>query len=81
MRNVLVFAMEHKDVLDPLYIADFNTRTAIRRGAIDKKDLTEAAQDMISRRKLWDFMEDILMEDDPLKVCLGIVEEIIEKVQ
>jgi hypothetical protein len=80
-RNMLNFAVEHKDVLDPLYIADFHARGAMRRGLLDKNDLSEVAQDMLSRRKLWDFMEEIPMEDDPIKVCLGIVEEIIEKVQ
>jgi hypothetical protein len=78
-RNMLNFAVEHKDVLDPLYIADFHARGALRRGLLDKNDLSEVAQDMLSRRKLWDFMEEIPMEDDPIKVCLNIIGELIEK--
>ena len=78
-RNMLTFAVEHKDVLDPLFIADFHARGALRRGLLDKNDLSEVAQDMLSRRKLWDFMEEIPMEDDPIKVCLNIIGELIEK--
>lgn len=77
-RNMLSFALEHKDMLDPLFIGYLYAQGAVDKKIIDKNKLSDAARDMLSRRKLWDFMEDIPMENDPLKVCTDIMVEFIE---
>jgi hypothetical protein len=43
------------------------------------RDLTAEEQDYLTRRKLWDFMEDIPVEQEPIAVCKRIALVIMEK--
>ncbi len=70
-REYLDFAFEHEDRMDPLFIG-FGLASSLHF-----RNLSEEAQNFVTRRKLWDFMEDI--PGDPIPVCRRILEELYRK--
>ena len=45
------------------------------------KNLSAEAEDFLHRRKLWDFMEDIPLSEDPRAVCRKVIFELLEKAE
>ena len=78
-KSYMKFAFEHEAVLDSIYISHGIITSGLRNKAYFYRDLTAEEQDYLTRRKLWDFMEDIPMDQDPIAVCKRIAMEMIEK--
>jgi hypothetical protein len=64
-RDYVNFVFQHEDILDALFIPFNIAKLAIDKGELDFSNASEEAQDMLSYRKLWDFMEEISMNKDP----------------
>lgn len=79
-RKYLDFAFEHADIMDYLMIG-FQAKGGLIFKKIKFKDLSEQAQNLLNRRKLWDFMEDIPIGEDPIAVTRKLIEELYEKVE
>jgi len=79
-RRYLNFGLEHADIMDYLMIG-FQAKAGLIFRKIKFKNLSEKAQDLLNRRKLWDFMEDIPMDQDPVAVTRKLMEELYEKVE
>ena len=73
------FAFDHEDTLDPIFIAETIICAGPRSKAYIYPDMTPMEKDFLTRRKLWDFMEDIPMDQDPIKVCKEIAFSIMDK--
>ena len=56
-------------------------RSGLLGGTLHFKPLSDAAQALISSRKLWDFMENIPLDEDPRQVCRGLIMEFAEKAE
>lgn len=80
-REFIDFAFDNPEKTDMLNIGYGILRTGLLMGKIRFSRLSPAAQDFISRRKLWDFMEDIPLSDDPVTVCREIIGELLAKVE
>lgn len=78
-RRYLKFAFDNEERMDPLYIGYGTAKNCLAEGVAVFPDISAAAQDFLSRRKLWDFMEDIPDSEDPRKVCKNIIFELMEK--
>ena len=81
-RAYLKFLLDHKDTLDYIFAAN----SIVRRGLLDTysykyRDLTPVEKDLLTRRKLWDFMEDISLDQDPIKVCEELMISILDKAE
>lgn len=80
-REYIQFAFENEDRMDPLFTGSFLSLYGIYLNKIRFRDLTEQKRDFLSRRKLWDFMEDIPSDQDPRKVCRSILESLVSKAE
>lgn len=78
-REYITFALKHSDKLDALLIAFRLFKLGSLRKTLQFKDVSEEAQRWINSRKLWDFMEDIPLDQDPRTVSEKIVEELLQK--
>ena len=78
-RRYLKFAFDNEERMDPLYIGYGTAKNCLAEGVAVFPDISAAAQDFLTRRKLWDFMEDIPDYEDPRKVCKNIIFELMEK--
>lgn len=80
-RALLTLALENEDVLDPLFIGFRGATYGMAEGKLtfDRKQLSPAAADLLSRRKLWDFMEEIPLNEDPYKICRDLMTELLCK--
>ena len=81
-RAYMKFLLDHKDTLDYIFAAN----SIVRRGLLDTysykyRDLTPVEKDLLTRRKLWDFMEDIPLDQDPIKVCEDLMISILDKAE
>ena len=72
---------EHEDLFDPLFIGSGIASNCRTTGKLKFKNLSPEAKDMIHRRKLWDFMEDIPLDQDPREVCRSLIFELAEKAE
>ncbi len=82
MRNYLEFMLENKDRLDYLFTGYFIFQQVGLHGKKMKfRNLTEQENDFLHRRKLWDFMEDIPISEDPRKICLNIIQSMLAKAE
>ena len=79
-RELVELEWEHEDLLDPLLVGYAAARDGMLNGTLRFDKLSDPAQDFISRRKLWDFMEDIPLSEDPRKVCKDLIFELAQKV-
>jgi len=71
------FMLEHRDDLDWIYgCYSLIKRCRIRNIPLKFKELSASAADFATRKKLWDFMEDIPMDKSPWAECLKIIEEL-----
>ena len=71
------FLLENRDKMDWIYGCYSVTKLASQRGIPLKfKELSPLAADFSTRKKLWDFMEDIPMTEDPLTVCFNVITEL-----
>ena len=71
------FMLEHREKLDWIYgCYSLIKMCRIRNIPLKFKDLSAPAADFATRRKLWDFMEDIPPDRSPVTECLRIVEEL-----
>lgn len=80
-RKLVTFEWENESVLDPVLVGYAAAREGMLKGNLCFNNLSKLAQELISRRKLWDFMEDIPLKDDPRQVCKQLIFELAEKVQ
>ena len=78
-KEYMKFAFDHEDTLDPIFIAETIICAGPRSKAYIYPDMTPVEKDFLTRRKLWDFMEDIPMDQDPIKVCKEIALSIMDK--
>jgi len=80
-RDYVYFAFEHEDVLDPLFIGFFNALWGIDKGKLDFSDASENSQLLLSHRKLWDFMEHVPNDQNPISVSKNLILDLAEKVK
>lgn len=80
-RDVVKFEWENEDKLDPVLVGYAAARNGYVKGSLRFDGLSDIAADFISRRKLWDFMEEIPLDEDPRQVCKEIIMELCEKVR
>lgn len=80
-RKFIDFAFANPEKCDMLNIGYGTLRTGMLMGKIKFSGLSESAEDLINRRKLWDFMEEIPPESDPVDVCRELIRELAEKAE
>lgn len=80
-RRYIRFAFDNEDRLDPLQIGYSLAQAGPRTGKYRYKNLSPEAEDFLRRRKLWDFMEDIPLSEDPRAVSRKIILELLEKAE
>ena len=78
-RRYVDFAFANEERMDPLYIGYGIAKNCLAEKVAEFPDISAEAQDFLSRRKLWDFMEDIPQTKDPREVCKKIIFELMEK--
>ena len=82
-KEYMKFLFEHEDTLDPINAGHGIITAGPRTKAYFYPDMTPVEKDFLTRRKLWDFMEDIPMDQDPIKVCkeliFGMLDRAVEK--
>ena len=78
-KSYMKFAFKHENLLDPIYISHGILTAGLRNKAYSYRDLTSEERDYLTRRKLWDFMEDIPIDQKPVIVCKRIAHETMEK--
>ncbi len=80
-RALAEFEWRHGEQLDPIFTVASAAHGGVAMGTLRFEGLSEAARDFISRRKLWDFMEEIPLSQDPREVCRNLTVELEAKVQ
>jgi len=78
-RKYVDFAFENESRMDPLFIGFAGAANCVRNKVASFPGISSEAQDFLSRRKLWDFMEDIPMSQNPRQICKDIIQELISK--
>ena len=78
-KQYLKFAFDHADILDPIFIGHTLAQTGIRTKEYLFRDPTPEELDFLTRRKLWDFMEDIPEDQEPGEVCKNILFSLFDK--
>ncbi|MBQ9772428.1 MAG: hypothetical protein IJW23_11455 [Lentisphaeria bacterium] len=78
-KEYMKFAFDHEDTLDPIFISSSLIQAGPRTKAYFYPDMTPMEKDFLTRRKLWDFMEDIPMDQDPIAVCKNLVLGMMDK--
>lgn len=79
-RRYAEYMLEHQDKLDWLFGTYTIARRSLISGELHFPGISALAVDFVNRRKLWDFMEDIPMAQNPLDVCRQLVMELIRTV-
>lgn len=80
-REYVEFAFQHEDVLDCIYIGFSMAQRGLALKQLQFRNLSPEADDMIHRRKLWDYMEEIPLDNDPREVCRNLIFELAEKAE
>jgi len=78
-RQLVEFEWNHENLLDPVLVGYSAARGGMARGTLCFKGLSEQASDFLARRKLWDFMEEIPLGDDPRDICKKLIFELAAK--
>ena len=79
-RELVEFEWANEETLDAVLIGYAAARGGLAKGTLRFEGLSEQAQDFISRRKLWDFMEEIPLPENPREVCKKLILELSDKV-
>ena len=80
-RKFVEFEWENEDKTDPVLTGYAAAKNNYQKGLITFDNLSNRAADFLSRRKLWDFMEEIPLDEDPRLVCKEIIMELVQKVR
>ena len=80
-REFLEFAFEYEGKLDFIYTGSIILKNYYRNRIIKYASLEPEEKDFLTRRKLWDFMEDIPSSQDPRKVCKNLIETLFRKAE
>lgn len=80
-RRYYEFACEHKERLDWILIGSSLARRGYLRGLIRFPRISPEARNLLLSRKLWDFMEDIPLAEDPVAVTGAVLDELAAKAQ
>lgn len=78
-RCYINFAFANETRMDPLFIGYGVAKNCLAQKVAVFPGISAEAQDFLSRRKLWDFMEDIPDSENPRDVCKNIIYELMEK--
>ncbi len=78
-RDYVNFAFEHEERFDAIFIGFFNAKWGMYKGKLDFSEVSEEARYMLSHRKLWDFMEKIPADKDPIRECKRLILNLAEK--
>lgn len=79
-RDYWKYLVDRKDSLDFIFAGCSIARTGLsEKAGYCYPELTPVEKDFLTRRKLWDFMEDIPMDQDPVQVCENIVTGLLDK--
>jgi len=80
-RDYVNFAFEHEDRLDPLNIGFNSAQWGKHKGKLDFSNSCKQAMYMLDHRKLWDFMEEIPVEKNPIEECKRLIFDLSEHVR
>lgn len=80
-REYVDFAFENKDKLDYLFIGFAIADWGVRWGKLKFNNLSVEAREMLYTNKLWDFMESIPINDDPINICSELILELTKKAE
>ena len=72
------FLFERADHLDYLFITFQTLLEMKRKNGLEFPGISEPAADLLGRRKLWDFMEDIPDDEDPRAATADLLLELAE---
>ena len=81
-RNIIDFirySLEHRDRLDYLYSGFTLLRMLKQKRPEICPVLSEAEEYFLAHRKLWDFMENLHCDSDPIAVVTGLITSIVNK--
>ena len=78
-REYYGFAREHRELLDYLVIGYGQARSGFLRGTIRFPGASSEARQLLQSRKLWDFMEEIPLTEDPIAVTGSLLDELLTK--
>ena len=76
-KEYVEFALSNDGQLDPILIAWYCSQAGIAQNKLKFNNLSFEAKDFTARRKLWDFMEDIPVSENPISFCHKIIEELL----
>jgi len=80
MREYLDFVFENEERLDLLFTGFFVLHLmGLHWKKVKFRNLTELENDFLHRRKLWDFMEDVPVSEDPRKLCRNLIQSMLAK--
>ncbi len=80
-REYVRFAFDNSDKLDPVYIGFSLADYGRKYNTLKFDNLSDRAYKMHNTVKLWDFMENIPLCEDPIKICTDLIWEMVEKVK
>ena len=80
-RDHLSFAFENRDKLDYLYIAFNDLKLGLSQHTLQFAPLSPETEKLCRSRKLWDFMEDIPLDQDPRELTWSCFEELLSKLR
>ncbi len=81
LRDYVEFAFDNSDVLDSLFIGFCILESYKRWGVIKFNNLSCEAEAFANTSKLWDYMENIPLNVNPVEVCKKLVLELVEKAE
>ncbi len=79
-REYLDFAMAHAGTLDPLMIGMFNAKWGIYKNRLNFSKASPGAKELLCHTKLWDYMEKIPQDRNPIDECRQLVCNLAESV-
>ncbi len=80
-REYLDFVFENSDRLDLIFTGFSLANWGWKYNGFKFNNLSPEANRMLTIDKLWDFMEDIPLNEDPIKVCKDLIIELAQKVE
>ena len=80
-QNLVEFEWDNEEKTDPILVGFGAAKNGLAKNVISFDNLSNRATDFLSRRKLWDFMEEIPLTEDPRAVCKEIILELAQKVK
>jgi hypothetical protein len=80
-RNYVNFAFNYEKRLDPLFIGFFNAKWGLHKRALNFSMASGEAQYMLRHNKLWDFMEKIPLNENPIQKSKQLILELSRQVR